>query len=343
MSREIFMNAMTGKAKANGRYVPACGSAVSMVTTELMDKCGHAFPQAHVDAETMAGLAMAGHTITGFDNVMPVFSTRHEMAALGAEVDWGRKNLMPDSKRALLGSLDEDVAIPADFLKRPAAKVILDAVGLLKRRLGSDAAVVGKVFGPWTLGYDVYGVEGFLIGSLTEPDKVKRAMEKMLDVTLLFARAQIEAGADVIALCDHCTRDLCSPETYRDFLREIHTRAVAEIPVPIVLHICGNTGDRIAYIRETKVAMFHYDSRTGIAKALAEAADMPLMGGTDNISIVRNGTPETIEADIREKLASKIAIIGPECAVPLDAPNRNLEQIAAGVKAFRRGAQASSL
>ena len=333
MSREIFLNAMTGKNAP--RYIPACGSAVSMVTTELMDRCGCSFPEAHCDAELMAGLAMAGHTITGFDNVMPVFSTRHEMAALGAEVNWGKKNIMPDSKKALLGSLDELVAIPADFLKRPAAKVVLDALGLLKQRLGNDAAVLGKVFGPWTLGYDVYGVEDFLIGSLTEPDKVKRAMEKMLDVTLLFIRAQIEAGADAIALCDHCTRDLCSPETYRDFLLEIHTRIVAETPVPIVLHICGNTGDRIAYIRETKVAMFHYDSRTGIAKAIAEAGDMPLMGGTDNISIVRNGTPETVEIDIQEKLANKIAIIGPECAVPLDAPNRNLEQIASLVRAYR--------
>ncbi len=53
-----------------------------------------------------------------------------------------------------------------------------------------------------------------------------------------------------------------------------------------------------------------------------------VLGGTSNIDVVRNGTPESIAEDIAEKLRVGVDIIGPECAVPLDAPYENLRTIA---------------
>jgi len=56
------------------------------------------------------------------------------------------------------------------------------------------------------------------------------------------------------------------------------------------------------------------------------------MGGTSNYDIIQNGTPETIAADVSEKLACNINVIGPECAVPLNAPYRNIKLIAEEVR-----------
>ena len=39
-------------------------------------------------------------------------------------------------------------------------------------------------------------------------------------------------------------------------------------------------------------------------------------------------TPETMQADIDEKLSVGIDILGPECAVPLDAPYANIRLMA---------------
>ena len=58
----------------------------------------------------------------------------------------------------------------------PGCAVPLQAIRLLRKRLGDEVALVGKVFGPWTLGYHVLGVEEFLISTLLEPDQVKWAM-----------------------------------------------------------------------------------------------------------------------------------------------------------------------
>ena len=292
-----------------------------------MDAVQVAFPHAHLDAESMARLAAAGHTVLGFDNVMPLFSVWHESAAMGCEVDWGGKNQWPNGQ-PMYSSVDDAILVPPDLLKRPGCAVPLKALGLLQQMMNGQVAVVGKVFGPWTLGYHVFGIEAFLMASLLEPDAVKRAMRKLIEVTVAFANAQIDCGAEAITLADHCTRDLCSPETYRDFLLEIHQELQQRIRCPVILHICGNTADRLQYIRETGLACFHFDSKVSAAEARRLAGEkLALMGGTSNFDIVRNGTLESIEKDIVEKLNVGIDIVGPECAVPLDAPYKNLRTL----------------
>ncbi len=329
--REIFLAALGRKEVPR----PATGSATSIATVDLMEKAGVFFPEAHLDAGKMAGLAAAGHELLGFDNVMPLFSVWHESAALGCAVDWGARDRMPDS-RDHLAKLGEDIEVPRGLLDRPGCRVPLEAIRLLRERFGDEVAVVGKVFGPWTLGYHVFGVQEFLMGTLLEPDNVRKGMEQLKEVTVQFACAQVEAGADALCLGDHATRDLCSPDAYRDFLKASHAELEERIPCPLVLHICGDTSDRIGYIRETGMTCFHFDSKvpTPTARELA-GEELSLMGGTSNFSVVREGTPERIAADVREKIENRIDIIGPECAVPLDAPCENMKLLAEEVKRLR--------
>lgn len=319
--REIFLRCL--RRQAVGRR--ATGSATSVVTVDLMHKVGVFFPEAHVDAEKMAALAMAGHAELGFDNVMPLFGVWHESAAMGCRVEWGEIDRMPDCRTALY-KVGDEIHIPKDLLSRPECTVPLEAIRLLRRRFGDDVAIVGKVFGPWTLGYHMFGVEEFLIHTLLDPGEIKRAMATLKEVTVAFGRAQIEAGADALCLGDHATRDLCSPGAYREFLMETHAELVERLGCPLVLHICGDTSDRIDMIRQTGVACFHFDSKVpaGTARELA-GPRMSLMGGTSDLEIIRKGTEESIRRDVREKIQAGIDVIGPECAVPLDAPYRNMQ------------------
>lgn len=71
------------------------GNVVSVATVELMEIADAWFPQAHLDAETMARLAVTGHEVLGYDTVMPVFSVTQEAAALKCVVDWGHPEMMP--------------------------------------------------------------------------------------------------------------------------------------------------------------------------------------------------------------------------------------------------------
>lgn len=326
--REIFLRAMRREATPR----PATGSATSIVTVDLMDKVGVWFPEAHLDGEKMARLAAAGHTEIGFDNVMPLFSVCQEAAAMGVEVDWGRAEVMPTCRRPLYG-IDDEVVIPEDLLEREPCRVALEALGLLKDWFGEEVAVVGKVFGPWTLGYHMFGVEEFLANTLLKPQAVKRALATLKEVTVRFGAAQVEAGADALCLADHATRDVCSPAAYEEFLFEIHQELAERLPCPVVLHICGDTSDRIPRIRETGLECFHFDSKVPTAVARERAGEaMALMGGTSNLEVIQKGTPERLRREVREKVEGGVDIIGPECAVPLDAPYLNMKLLAEEAK-----------
>ncbi|MEI7905263.1 MAG: uroporphyrinogen decarboxylase family protein [Candidatus Firestonebacteria bacterium] len=320
IQKEIYLNAIQGKKTPR----PGIGNPVSIVCTELMDKTGVFFPEAHTDASKMAALALAGHTLLGFDNVMPYFSVVHEAAGSGSKIDWGRKDVMPSTVETVWRG-PEDIDVSDKFLEHPQAKVVPDAIRILKKELKGAAAVNGKVFGPWTLAYHTIGMEDFLMGSIENPERTRKILEKLKVLTIKYARAQIEAGADCITLADHVTRDLCSPEAYRDYVLPIHKELAKEIEVPVILHICGFTLDRIAYINESGFACFHYDSKNDDGEIRKAATKIRLAGGTNNTELLRKGTAEAIISDIEQKMRTNIELICPECAVPLDTPMENLK------------------
>lgn len=84
MGRKLFMDAVT-RNNSSGQTV--FGTGTSIACQDLMKEVGVFFPDAHLDPEKMAALAICGCTILGFGVVMPLFSVCHEAAAMGCNVD----------------------------------------------------------------------------------------------------------------------------------------------------------------------------------------------------------------------------------------------------------------
>lgn len=324
MSKKLFMDAVVRKNNT-GKVV--FGTPTSIVCHELLEKVGTSFPEAHINAEKMADLAMAGHTILGFDCVQPLFSVCHDSVAMGCEVNWGNNNLMPECRIPIFKDAD-DINIPDDILKRPACQVPIKAISILRERLGDDAAVVGKVCGGWTQSYHYFGIERFLIDTIDNPSKIKQILEKLMPFVVDFANAQLDAGADCIMLGDHATRDLCGPQAYEELLQPVHKRLVEEIKAPVILHICGDTSDRISMIDKTGMHCFHWDTKLGSSSKARELAGdrLSLCGGISNIRLYQE-TPDVIKADAIDAARSGIDIVGPECCVGLPTPMENLKAV----------------
>ena len=259
-----------------------------------MAASGCCFPKAHLDPAVMAGLAATSYEVLGYDTIAPYFSVQHEAAALGCAVDWGRRDMMPDATTHPWRGAP-DVAIPADFLSREPIQVILSALRLLKQRYGDEVALVGKVFGPWTLAYHLCGVQQFLMMTLDDPLQVSEILERLLPVPLLFAKAQREAGADVVTLADHATGDLVSAKMYEELLWPLHCQVAQTCTVPLILHICGNTADRLDLIARSGLACFHFESKVPAATAREVVGDrITLMGNLNNPELLLRGTPEEV-------------------------------------------------
>ena len=318
-------------------HTPVC-NPTSVATVALMDLVGAPFPEANRDPDLMARLAATSTEELGFDTVMPVFSVVQESSALGCRIHWADRGSWPTVRMGEPIWQDEsDIEIPSDFLSHPDTACVLKAIRILKQRFGDEVAVIGKTMGPWSLSYHVFGVEPFLLMSWDQPDRTASCLDRLKEVTVTFGQAQIEAGADALTLPDHATGDLVSAAYYRRFLFEIHQELAERLAVPLILHICGRTVDRLDWIAQTGMAAFHFESKNDPEEAMAiAAARIAMVGNINNPEILLRGGANEIEQAVFGGLDAGVGLIAPECAIPLDTPVENLKAIPRSVREWHQ-------
>ncbi|MDZ7836659.1 MAG: uroporphyrinogen decarboxylase family protein [Actinomycetota bacterium] len=209
--REIALKQLWGKKTPR----KAVFNPVSSVTVEQMEQMGSFFPQAHTQAKDMFELSLASYEILEYDAIMPLFSVVIESDAAGCKVDWGQLDKMPTVKGKLWSGYG-DIKFDKSFLDNHAVKAVLKCISMLKEKY-PQVLIIGKVFGPWTLSYHFFGIEDFLIKTITDPGEVRDILNKLTDITLWFAQAQIEAGADAVTIADHADQGFMQPPVIPGF------------------------------------------------------------------------------------------------------------------------------
>ena len=334
--RERYINALLGKPVDR----VAVGSPTSLATYQEMRRLGVEWPEAHYEAEAIALVAERSFTVHGYDTIMPYFSIINGAAALGAEIEWGEDPWefnkgtgqiisgprMPAVSPPNPWTRPEDIVIPVDFLERRETKAVIESIRILRDRQ-PDAAIVGKVMGPWTLSYHMFGPQEFLINVILDPDYVHACLDRLMPASIDFANAQLEAGADAICLADHSTGDLVRPETYRDFLMPVHQKITPEIKGPVILHCCGKTLDRMQYIKDAGFEAFHFATENNPHEAKEVVGDFKLVGNVSNFVTLLSGRPEDVAVEVQDIVSAGVDIIAPECAIPPQVVNRNVEAI----------------
>jgi [methyl-Co(III) methanol-specific corrinoid protein]:coenzyme M methyltransferase len=303
-----------------------------------MDLVDAPFPQAHRVPELMARLAATSYTELGFDTILAYFTTIQQSSALGCKIEWGQKDNWPTAiTTEPLWRHPDQIRIPSNFLAHHDTKCVLEAIKMLKKQFDGEVAILGKTMGPWTLSYDCFGLQNFLLMSADDPEKTAACLDKLKEATIQFGLAQIEAGADALTLPDHATGDLVSAGYYDKFLREIHSEFVQRLPVPLILHICGRTLDRMEYIAQTGVAAFHFDSKNDAADSVRVMRNrVALVGNINNPGTLYAQGPAEVREEVFRALAAGVPLIAPECAIPLRTPIQNLKEIPRAVREWHR-------
>lgn len=311
----------------------------AVVTEESMHLAKAYYPSAHTDPTEMANLAAVGHDFFKFDTVSPYFSVHLEAAALGSQVDWNDINNTPKVTKFVMKKID-DFQLPVSYLNRKEFQALLKACKILKKKYGNTVAVVGKVIGPWTLAYNLYGVENLILDTILEPEKTKQLISELSAIPLEFAKAQFDAGADIVTWAEHATSDLVSAQIYEEFVLPVHKKASFSLQKygPIILHTCGNVMDRLHLIAHTGFKLFHMDSRNDIEKAIEiTEGNIMLTGCINNPITLAQGTPSMVRNEVRANLRSGIKLISPECAIPCNVPANNLKELVNTAHRYKPG------
>lgn len=330
--RERVMNALEGRPVDRP---PVC-NPTNVATVDLMDLVEAPFPDACRNPEMNARLAATGYTELGFDAIAPYFTIIQESSALGCDMQWEQKDNWPTVRMSNpIWKSPSDIKIPSGFLQHPDNLAITGSISMLKQEFGDEVAIVGKTMGPWTLAYHVFGVETFLLMTIDDPEMTIDCMNRLKEISVLFGQAQIDAGADALTFPDHATGDLVSGEYYRRFLLDLHREMAERLDVPLILHICGATLDRMDYIAQNNMAMFHFDSKNDPQKAMDIVnGRIGLVGNINNPETLFARGPEEVRAEVYRCMDAGVNMIAPECAVPLATKLENLLEIPRAVKAW---------
>jgi uroporphyrinogen decarboxylase len=129
---------------------------------------------------------------------------------------------------------------------------IREILQTLRREVGNQAAVLGFVGAPWTLA--AYAIEGksskdyAIIKSMafSEPAMLHEFLGKLADAIAVYARYQIDSGAQVVQMFDSWAGQL-SPQDYETFALPYQQRVVQQVKAthpdtPMILYISGSAG-----------------------------------------------------------------------------------------------------
>jgi MtaA/CmuA family methyltransferase len=206
----------------------------------------------------------------------------------------------------------------------------LAGVRLLRERVGDDVPVMGWVEGAFALAAVLRGDTNLLLDIHDRPEWLKELLDRLLEVGVAFARAQVVAGAHVIGLGDSMG-SLVSPKQYREFVLPYEQKlfaAVTEAGAIPRLHICGDTTHLLGDMARSGAAIVDLDWMVDLEQAaLVFGAGGPApCGNFDPVSVMLQGTPDAVATAVRACAAAggprHLSAAG--CEVPDGTPDANL-------------------
>ncbi len=271
----------------------------------------------------------------GFDYVNTMSDPAREAADCGAVVEF-----FENSPAAMV----EEQALLADKTALARLKIPdplgggrmhngVQAIALFQEKLRGDKLIEGWIEGPCAEAADLRGINTLMLDFYDDPPFVRDLFEFVIEMELRFARAQIEAGADLIGIGD-AAASLVGPQIYEEFIWPYEKRLVDGVHAlggRARLHICGNTRFALGGMGRLGCEVVDLDFLSPIAEGRAQMGPgQMVLGNINPVTVLRGGTPGQIFDAVAEchRSAGPRYIIGAGCEVPRDTPPENVRILA---------------
>jgi MtaA/CmuA family methyltransferase len=324
--RERILGAIRGEAVDSLPLIPISMMAAA---AEIREPYRRYILDAGVHAR--AQVAFAGRY--DIDHVSVISCPTSEAADLGAAIIYyDDQPPAIDETRALLADKGRlrslRVADPGSG-RRMSKRI--ETVRLLKEAIGRDKLVEGWIEGPIAQSCDLRGINTVMLDFYDDPQFLRDLMAFVFELEIAFARAQVEAGADIVGVGD-AAASLIGPALYRDFAWDWEKRYVAalhSLGVPVRLHICGNINALLPMLRDVGADILDLDWMVPVGQARQHTGPMQLLSGNiDPVSVLYRGTPSDVRRGLEECFEQAgrdryAACAG--CEIPRGTPAANLE------------------
>ncbi len=205
----------------------------------------------------------------------------------------------------------------------------VQAAALFRQRIGGQRLIEGWIEGPCAEAADLRGINRLMLDFYDDPAFVRDLFDFVLEMEVAFARAQVEAGVDLVGIGD-AAASLVGPQIYEEFVWPYEKQMIDRLHAlgtRVRLHICGNISRILEPIGRLGCEMVDLDYMVSVAEARrAMGPRQVLLGNLDPVRALRDGTPESVRAAVAEchRQAGPRYIVGAGCEVPRDTPPENV-------------------
>jgi len=269
-----------------------------------------------------------------FDFVSCISDPAREAADCGAQVEIFsdqppaivEENALLADKSALQGLSTPDPFAEGRMVDR------VRAAELFRQQVGDRYLLEGWIEGPCAEAADLRGINTLMMDFFDDPDFIQELFEFTLQMGLQFARAQVEAGVDLIGVGD-AAASLVGPQIYEQYVWSYEKRLIEGLHAMgarVRMHICGNINAILEKVGKLNCDIVDLDFMVPVADARqAMGADQILLGNIDPVRVVREGTPDSIKAAIAKchEEAGPRFIVGAGCEIPRGTPKANLRAL----------------
>lgn len=300
-------------------------------TLGQMDLTGVSWPEAHTSSEKMAALGSAQADIFGFESMRVPFCVSAEAERLGCAVDLGSRNRSPTvisspfSFDPYNDNTVPDLISPSEFVSSGRIETIIDAVTIMSGSHENIPAIAG-VTGLLTSLGQMIGTENMVIGTLTDPENIRKWTETIGRIFREYIQCLSDAGADIVIMAEASgSPDIIDPSMF-DMLTGNHLDCLSDVKgAHSVLHICGDAYPILDNMIHTKVDGLSVEGRMDPYKTVKKVnGRAALIGNIDTIGTLMLGTPEKVRSDVSKCLDAGFDIVAPGCGVPISTSNDNL-------------------
>lgn len=309
-----------------------------LVTAHAARVAGISVRDYYTDGAAMARSQLVAQETYGIDFIS-IFSEVGLVAeALGSQFDYPEDDLPLLSRPKWPGLTELDEAL-VDPPKDGRLRVYLDAIKYAYEARGDTVPILAYVPAPFTTAQQLVDQEAFLLGLLTEPERVKGLLAYATRSITRFCRAIIGAGGLPILVDPLASGSVISAEHYSEFALPSEAEVIRYLhryDLDVVLHICGDTSATINMMPDTGADLLSID-RIEISEAVAGAGDGCRIIGNYDTSAILLSDPAAIEGAVFEMVTAgqkcpKGFVAATGCEVPVETPPEN-------VRAFVRAAK----
>jgi len=222
-----------------------------------------------------------------------------------------------------------------DIFRDPVVTNVMDATRKVKQRIGDKYLVTMTCWGPFTLAARFVGEEVFMKATFKKPAFVEKMVDFCADLLIKLYEPLINDGIEALSIADPtASGDLINPKQMARFavppLRKMSDWAKSK-GAHTILHICGNTSDRLDLFPQTGCSTIFFDQKVDIAKAReALLGKMSFGGNVAPVHVLLNKTAQEVEAACREVIDvagkdNKGFILVPGCDIPPTIAYENLK------------------